>query len=100
MAKRPTPDGEAVRRLRNEAWLDRKDLAKIAGVSEHTIMRIELGHTEQPYRSTLKKIAKALNVHPSELVLKDGQEPEEPEGGSGPLGHVNRLSWFRMALAG
>jgi transcriptional regulator with XRE-family HTH domain len=86
MAKRLTADGTALRRIREDAWLDRKELAEITGLSEHTIMRIELGTTPHPFRSTVRSLAKALGVHPDELVVKE----DESESSSGPLGHVRR----------
>ncbi len=93
MAKSLTANGPVLRKLREDAWLDRKELAKMAGVAEHTIMRIELGDTLHPFRTTLRKIAKALDVHPDELIIKR----DEPEVGRGPLGHVSRPLRFRAA---
>ncbi len=62
-------DGEALRRLREEAFLNQRELAERAGVAEHTVMRIERGHTPHPTRTTIRALAAALGVyHPSELA--------------------------------
>ena len=75
MARRLTTDGDKLRSLREEAWLDQKELAAMAGVAAHTIMRIEKDYTPHPTRATLRKIASALNVHPSELLAEDDPGP-------------------------
>ena len=87
--ERLTADGDALRRIRNDAWLDQIELAEMTGLTPHTIMRIELGHTPHPNRSTIKKIAKALGVHPSALT-KEGDS-------DAPLGH---FSFGRVRTAG
>ena len=64
-------DGKALLRLRGEAFLDQKELAEKAGISEHTVMRIERGYTPHSTRKTLRALAAVLNVHPSELTKKE-----------------------------
>ncbi len=90
MARRLNADGSALRRAREDAWLNQGELAAEAGVAPHTVMRIELGHTPHPTRTTMKKLAKALGMHPNELV-KDNP---------GPLGHSrHRFGGLRLALS-
>jgi DNA-binding XRE family transcriptional regulator len=64
-------DGQKVRRLRDEAFFDQKDLAKMAGISTHTLMRTEKGYTPHSTRATIRKIAKALGVEPIELTIRE-----------------------------
>jgi transcriptional regulator with XRE-family HTH domain len=54
---------------RRKGWTQR-DLAREAGVTQTTIVRIEQG-THEPNISTIRKIAEALGVTPAEL-LDDG----------------------------
>lgn len=68
MARRLIADGAKLRRLREEAFFNQDNLAEKAGLSEHTVMRIEKGHTPHPTRTTIKALANALGVHPSELA--------------------------------
>ena len=74
MATRTNADGDALRRLREEAWLNQKELADLAGVAQHTVMRIETGQSPHPHRPTLRALANALGVSPNELV-KDRPNP-------------------------
>lgn len=80
--RRLTADGAALKRAREAAWLNQDELAELAGVSAHTIMRIEKGHTPHPTRPTLRKIAGALKMHPDDLTLQEGD---------GPLGRASLL---------
>jgi transcriptional regulator with XRE-family HTH domain len=66
-----TPDMEVnverLRTLRTEHVLTLRELAEAAGVSKDTIWRLENGHSEA-HPSTIRKLAKALDVQPKELV--------------------------------
>jgi DNA-binding XRE family transcriptional regulator len=53
--------------LRTRAALSQRDLAKLAGVAHTTIVRLE-GGDPNVLPSTLRKIARALKVKPSELI--------------------------------
>lgn len=46
-----------------------KTLANACGVSQQTIAAIEAGKVQQPYRETLMKIAKTLDVSPAWLQV-------------------------------
>ena len=59
--------GERLRRLREQRALRQEDLAKLAGVGKNTVNRLEKNHTE-PHMTTIRKLAEALDVAPSELV--------------------------------
>jgi transcriptional regulator with XRE-family HTH domain len=59
--------GDRLKTLRVRRALTQQELADRAGVSSNTLNRIELNKAE-PHMSTLRKLAKALDVDPSELV--------------------------------
>jgi transcriptional regulator with XRE-family HTH domain len=55
-----------LRELRQIAALSQADLAECSGVARTTITRIETG-SQPVYPSTIRKLAKALNVTTAEL---------------------------------
>lgn len=59
--------GEKVKELRTQKVLRQGDLAERSGVGIATIVRVELNHVE-PHQTTIRKLAAALGVEPSELV--------------------------------
>jgi transcriptional regulator with XRE-family HTH domain len=61
------PLGEQVRRLREERFLSPSELAEKAGISRNTLYRIESGQYTA-YPKTVRKIAAALGVQPTDLV--------------------------------
>jgi transcriptional regulator with XRE-family HTH domain len=63
----PRTDGEKLRTLREARFLSHRDLAKRAGVSPTTVLNLEAGRVEAQ-RRTLRKLARALEVDPAELV--------------------------------
>ncbi|MDQ3362928.1 MAG: helix-turn-helix domain-containing protein [Actinomycetota bacterium] len=48
-----------------------RELAEIAGVSKDTIWRLESGTGTNAHPSTIRKLAKALNVDPQQLTKKE-----------------------------
>ena len=62
--------GDRVRQLRRERLLTQEELSERSGVGVTSIIRIERGQVE-PRFSTIRKLAKALEADPTELV-KDG----------------------------
>ena len=58
---------ERLKTLRTEHVLTLRELAEAAGVSKDTIWRLENGHSEA-HPSTIRKLAKALDVQPKDLV--------------------------------
>ena len=59
--------GDRLKNLRVRQALTQQELAGRAGVGKNTVNRIERNEGE-PHMSTLRKLAKALGVDPSELV--------------------------------
>jgi len=59
--------GKSVRKLRIERFMSQADLSRVAGVSPAHLGRLERNERE-PHLSTIRKIAEALGVDPTELV--------------------------------
>jgi transcriptional regulator with XRE-family HTH domain len=59
--------GDRLRDLRVRRALTQEELANKADVGTNTVARLERNETE-PHMSTLRKLARALNVDPSELI--------------------------------
>ena len=60
---------KTVKRLREKAGLSQEKLARLADVSNNTLINIEAGKQDNPTIETLKKIARALNT-PVENLIK------------------------------
>ncbi len=59
---------KTVKRLREKTGLSQEKLARLADVSNNTIINIEAGKQNNPTIETLKKIAKALKVGVNDLI--------------------------------
>jgi len=59
--------GEQLRNVRTRRLLTQDELADKAGVSQSTIANIERNKAEPQFR-TIRKLAKALDVDPTELL--------------------------------
>lgn len=57
-----------VKQLRERLGLSQEKLARLADVSNNTVINIEVGKQDNPTIDTLKKVAKALNVSVEELI--------------------------------
>ena len=64
---------ERLRELRHQNVLSMRELEEASGVSYNTIWRLETGKTGAQPR-TIRRIAKALGVDPSELVKSGGDD--------------------------
>jgi len=60
--------GKKLKELRTQAGLSQEKLARLADVSNNTIINIEAGKQNNPTIETLKKIAKALEVGVDDLI--------------------------------
>lgn len=66
--------GEKVRRLRRQRLLTQEQLAKEAGIAPSTVYMIEAGRGRSyPQFGTLRKLARALDIEPEELVRTEGE---------------------------
>ena len=63
-----TEVGDRLKKLRRRAMLTQEQLAQKSGVGITTINRIETGAVEDPHFSTLRKLARALDAKPRELL--------------------------------
>jgi transcriptional regulator with XRE-family HTH domain len=59
--------GDNLKRLRQREAFTQAELAEEAGIAEVTLSRIERNVAE-PHMSTIRKLARVLNVHPRDLV--------------------------------
>ena len=57
-----------LKKLRHKKGWSQEKLAREAGISYQTLIKIERGYTENPKLQTLIKIAKALGVSLDKLV--------------------------------
>ncbi len=57
-----------VKKHRENKGLSQEKLARLANVSNNTIVNIEAGKQNNPTIETLKRIAKALDIDISELI--------------------------------
>ena len=57
-----------VKRLREKLGLSQEKLARLADVSNNTVINIEAGKQDNPTIDTLKKVARALNVPVENLI--------------------------------
>ena len=57
-----------IRRIRKKKGLSQEKLARLADISNNTLVKIEMGMAKEPTITTVKKIAGALNVSIDELV--------------------------------
>ena len=82
--------GLKITKLRNKLNLTTTELAKMVGISQAQISRLENG--KQGFRSaTLTKIAKALNVKPVYFFMDSGDES--------PTGRVSEAAAIYGAVA-
>ena len=61
-------ESSKIKLLREKLGLSQEKLARLADISNNTIIYIEAGKQHNPTIETLEKIAKALNVPVEELI--------------------------------
>lgn len=66
------PLGNFIKERREALNMSLKKLGEACGVSDSEILKIESGQRKNPSWTTLCKIARALNFHPFEILLKAG----------------------------
>lgn len=67
--------GLTIKKARIEKGLTQQELGNIIGVQKSAIAKYENGRVVNIKRSTMQKIASALNIRPSELIFE--KSPEE-----------------------
>ncbi len=103
------PNGHIIRDLRRKRALTQAQLARIAGVSEKTLKRIEAGLTAAPQPETLAAIAGALKVSATLFFEQAGPAPSDVDasrslvapsrGGPSFVGRVDQLAALSERLA-
>ena len=63
--------GQKIRKARLERGMTQQELGAIVGVQKSAIAKYENGKVVNIKRSTLQKIASALNIRPSELIFSE-----------------------------
>ncbi len=64
-------DATKLRNLREARILSLRELADESGVSYNTIWFIEAGRRKRTHPRTIRKLAKALGVEPTELLKRE-----------------------------
>ncbi len=64
----PRISGEKLRAARDRRLLSQRELAEKAGLSPTTILKLEADRVDDPHPRTIRKLAEALGVDPTELV--------------------------------
>jgi transcriptional regulator with XRE-family HTH domain len=59
---------ENIKKARKKKGLTQEKLARLADISNNTLVKIEMGMAKEPTITTIGKIADALNVSIDELV--------------------------------
>lgn len=62
-------DGEKIKEIREAQFLERRELAKLAGIGYTTLYKME-AHGHMPRLANARAVAKALKVKPEEIVLE------------------------------
>ncbi len=70
--------GEKIKNARLEKGMTQQELGNIVGVQKSAIAKYENGRVVNIKRSTLQKIASALNMRPSELLFDES--PKDTAG--------------------
>ncbi len=68
MSKDLSAIAKNIKKYRGKLGVSQDKLSKLAGVTLHTLTKIETGATPDPRIETLKKIAKGLNVSVDDLI--------------------------------
>jgi DNA-binding XRE family transcriptional regulator len=68
MSKEISTIAKNIKKYRAKMGVSQDKLSKIAGITLHTITKIESGATPDPRIETVKKIAEALSVSLDELT--------------------------------
>lgn len=62
--------GQKIKEARNRKKLTQQELGELIGVQKSAIAKYESGRVVNIKRSTLQKIASALDIRPSELIFE------------------------------
>lgn len=83
--------GEYIKEKRIAAKLSQKSLGKACGISDSEIMKIENGRRKTPNWENLCKIARALSIHPFDILLAAEYISESDFNSSNKLRNLDKL---------
>lgn len=66
-------DGSKIAGLRLGLPMTQQELAKVAGIAKNTLASIEAVERAEVFPSTVRKLAEALKVEPSDLMLREAK---------------------------
>jgi HTH-type transcriptional regulator, competence development regulator len=69
--------GQRLRALRLERRLNQKELAAAAGIDVTYLSKLENARMEPPAQETIRRLAAALGVEPTELLLEARKVPSD-----------------------
>ncbi len=64
-------DATKLRKLREVRVLSLREIEELSGVSYNTIWFIEAGRRKRTHPRTIRKLAKALGIEPTELLKRE-----------------------------
>lgn len=64
-----------IQKLREFFQISQADLAKMSGISQSTVYKIESGVLEMPNLATLEAISSTLNIRLAQLLVQNGPFP-------------------------
>ncbi len=65
---------ENIKRIRKKKGLTQEKLARLADISNNTLVKIEMGMAKEPTITTVTKIADALGISIDDLVGRKAQK--------------------------
>jgi transcriptional regulator with XRE-family HTH domain len=89
--------GDVIRKLRTDAGIDQRELAKRARMSVTTLSELERGQGNQR-RDTIQRLAKALNTNVEDLYASVATMRVDANAGSGKLAVFDQELLERWAL--
>src|SRR5687768_14846205 len=73
--------GERLRAVRKRRGLTQRELASLSGVSLSLVRKLEQGEREDTRLETLRRLAAALRVPTTELIVRSGDGTDEMSPG-------------------
>lgn len=83
--------GKLIKEKRIASGLSQRNLGKECGISDSEIMKIENGTRKTPNWENLCKIAKALGIHPLDILLAAGYISIDDINSNGRLQNLDKL---------
>ena len=62
-----------IKRIRKKSGFTQEKLARLANISNNTLVKIEMGMAKEPTITTIQKLADALDISIDELVGRKGK---------------------------